>query len=150
MEAFFPLPQHMNDFVCGIKIQGLVDVTRFDPVLSFLVIRRPDKLNWAINLFKLVPLFASHWIVAKCASVSTINGKEFSKSRPVTRAIFMASTIKNAAKDLDCAMKRPVIRSSVVAWESEEKIGEIEDLWTPLPAKNASAISLSRMGFLTL
>lgn len=43
----FPLPQHLHYFGRDIKIQDLVERTRFNPALSILTIRRLEELNWA-------------------------------------------------------------------------------------------------------
>lgn len=46
-EAFesilFSLPQHMHDFVRGIKVYELVGRTRYDPVLSLKTMQRSKK-----------------------------------------------------------------------------------------------------------
>lgn len=42
----FPLPQHVHELVHGVKVQGLVEETLFDPVLPLLVVRRSKELTW--------------------------------------------------------------------------------------------------------
>lgn len=44
-----PLPQHADEFVRDIKVQGLIEWTRFDSVLPLLRIRRFKGSNWVVE-----------------------------------------------------------------------------------------------------
>lgn len=46
---FFPLLQHVQDLLHGIKVQDLDKVTRFDLVLSSLAVQCLEESNWTID-----------------------------------------------------------------------------------------------------
>lgn len=47
----FSLPLRVHDFALGGNVQGLVEGTRFDPLLSFLEVKGLKELNWAVENF---------------------------------------------------------------------------------------------------
>lgn len=54
--------------------------------------------------------------------------------------------MKKAAEELECARKRPVIRSLLVVRELEEEEGKIAPVWALVPARGAQAVSKERHG----